>query len=332
MKRVLVVLAIAVLVLLAIGGVVFSLQNNKVTEVTEMTGLIEPATIDFPARLQGIKVEPHFKLDGMKTTVTLRIKNSGTSPCEYRLLEFKLAGQTPREAVLPVEVARLDAGQTKEIEMTFDNVPWEWTEWDARVNVSHKSASRTLPPNGAAPDQKLEASSAGERSASNPFRLPDKEFKRVLPIFKEKYPRIGHSLSHDATASLEGDLTTVAVTFSNQGDYPLVDFELSNPTLGGNGKPSGLNDATGSASSSEIKPGGSKTYKLSYKKVRWDFSKSDSPVLNMQLQYSFRRPDSIAFKGNTFQLEKIDGRFESKAFVGVSVKKPTKPSDAAKKL
>ena len=265
MKRILLVSGIVVLVLLAIGATVFWWLQNK---GREMTKAIEAATIDLSAALAGslqkVEVERRFVLDALTTTVHLRIKNSGKASCEYKLLEYKLADQPPREAMIPFEVARLDPGEVKEIQLTFENVPWEWTDQEAQVFETQKSSSRTLPPKDAPPGQKLGISSSGEWSGSNPVKLDADEFKRVLPILKDSYPKFAQSVSVGATAKLDGDRTAVVVTFSNKGDLPLLDFTLIHAKLGGNGDLAGEIEPASPASPSEIKPGESRTFKVNF--------------------------------------------------------------------
>jgi hypothetical protein len=327
MKRVLLISGIAVLVLLVIGGVVFSLLPKQGTGMTQM---MEAATVEFAAALadslQRVEVKQRFELDGLTTRVRLQIKNTGKASCEYKLVEYKLAGQAPREALFPLEVARLDPGQTEEVELTFENVPWEWTDQEASIFESQKSWSRTLLPKDAPPGQKLGVSSNGEWSGSNPVKLDAEAFKNALPILKEQYPKLKQSLSFGATAKLDGDLTTVTVAFSNTGDLPVLDFSISNAKLGGNGDLLGEIDPATPASSPEIRPGESKTFNVSFKNAPWDFSKSDTPFLNLVLECAFRRTDSIVFKGKTFQLDKVNSQSGGKTFMGVSVKRPTQPT------
>ena len=290
MRRVLLVSAIAVLVFVAIGGVVFSVLQNK---AREMKQVMEAAAIDLAAAMAGslqrVEVMPQIELDGLTTKVRLRIENSGKASCEYRLVEYKLAGHAPREATFPLELARLDPGQVQEFQLTFDNVPWEWTDQEAKVFEIQKSWSQTLPPKDAPPGQKLAISSSGESYGSNPAKLDAEEFKKALPTLKERYPKVRQSLSCGATGTLAGDITTVIITCLNNGDLPLLDFTLRNARLGGEAGLAGEFDPTAPKSPSEIKPGESRTFKVHFQNVPWDFSKSDSPFLNLVIEYAFRR-------------------------------------------
>ena len=172
--------------------------------------------------------------------------------------------------------------------------------------------------------------SNGEWSGSNPVKLDADEFKRV-PILKDSYPKFSQSVSVGATAKLEGDRTSVVVTFSNNGDLPLLDFTLRNAKLGGDGDLAGEIDPASPVSPSEIKPGESRTFKVNFTNAPWDFSKSDSPFLNLVPEYTFQRSDSITFKGKTFQLPNLVMQNSAKTYMGVSVKRPMKPSGPATK-
>ena len=120
MKCFLLVSGIAVLILLTVGGTVFWWFHNK---AREMTTAIQAASFDFTTALAGsmqeVEVEPRFELDGLTTKAHLRIKNSGKASCEYKILEYKLADQPPREAIMPFKVARLDPGEIKEVATDF---------------------------------------------------------------------------------------------------------------------------------------------------------------------------------------------------------------------
>ena len=70
---------------------------------------------------------------------------------------------------------------------------------------------------------------------------------------------------------------------------------------------------------------------MNFTNAPWDFSKSDSPFLNLVLEYTYQRSDSIAFKGKTFQLPKLAMQDGAKTYTSVSVKRPTKPSGLATK-
>jgi hypothetical protein len=332
MKRVLLFSGIAVLVLLAIGGVVFSLLSKKEADIAPV---IEAATIDFAEGLakylQRVEYKRQFEFDGLTTKLRLQIKNTGGAACEFKLLEYKLAGRAPRESLIPFEVARLDPGQTEVIQLTFENVPWVWTDREASISESLKGWSRTLSPKDAPPGHKLAVSSSGEWSGSNQITLDAEEFKNALPILKEQYPKITQLMNLSGTAKREGDLTTVTLTFSNNGDIPFLDLSIRNAQLRDNGQLAGELDPSTPMSYADFKPGESKTFNARFKNVPLDFSKSDSPSLNLVIEYATRQVDSVMFKGKTFYLSAENRLVSNKAYIVVPVKRLTPTTGPTKK-
>jgi hypothetical protein len=332
MKRALLFSGIAVLVLLVIGAVVFSLLSKKWADRRQA---MEAATVDFAEglanSLQRVEHTRQFEFDGLTTKLRLQVKNTGGAACEYKLLEYKLAGRAPRESLIPFEVARLDPGQTEVIQLTFENVPWIWTDKEASIYESQKGWSRTLSPKDALPGHQLAVSSSGEWSGSNRITLDAEEFKEALPILKKQYPKITQLMYLSGTAKLEGDITTVTLTLSNAGDVPFLDLSIRSAQLRENGQLAGELDPSTPTSFPDFKPGESKTFKARFKNAPLDFSKSDSPSLNLVVEYATRQVDSVMFKGKTFHLSTENSPVGNKAYIVVPVKRPTPTTGLKKK-
>jgi hypothetical protein len=328
-KRIVTVSGIVVLLIVIVGGAVIATLAKRRT-VVQPSPAIETVFADFGKgvadALQRVEIEPAYTIDGPITKARLRITNAGKASCKYKLLEYKLAGRSPRGAALPVEIERLDPGQSQEIQLTFENVPWIWNDREATAHEFEKSWSATLPPKNAASDHKLAISAHGEGWREHTVSITGDAFKRIEPALRANYPRIAQYVPVSASASLEGDLTIVSVTCANPSDHPILDFTLKRAGLGGNGDLAGDFDSAQPHAFAEINSGDSRTMKVFFKNAPWDFSMGDHAALNLVVEYAWRRPESIVFRGNRFPLEKLgDGALDGKVSTSLSARKPAAP-------